>query len=121
MTMNEHGKINYVEFPASKLEATKDFFSKTFGWSFQDYGPEYTAFSNAGLAGGFFKAELNAKTANGSALIVLYSSDLEDTCSKVLDAGGVIVKDIFSFPGGRRFHFTEPSENEFAVWSEIGA
>jgi len=119
--MNEHEKINYVEFPSNNLDATKTFFNKAFGWSFQDFGPEYTAFSNAGLDGGFFKSELTSSTANGSALIVLYSRQLEDTLAKVVDAGGLIVKDIFSFPGGRRFHFTEPSGNEFAVWSDKDA
>lgn len=118
--MPEHEKINYVEFPSSDLKATKSFFSTVFGWSFQDYGPDYTAFSNAGLEGGFFKSELKANTANGSALVVLYSSNLEETRSKVVEAGGSIAKDIFSFPGGRRFHFTEPSGNELAVWSDKG-
>lgn len=117
-TMDNHNKINYLELPARNLEATKAFFSKTFGWSFQDYGPEYTSFTNAGIPGGFFKAELCANTENGSSLIVLYSNDLEAAYSKVLDAGGAIVKEIFLFPGGRRFHFNEPSGNEFAVWSE---
>lgn len=116
--MNNHNKINYVEFPACHLEDTKAFFIKAFAWSFQDYGPEYTSFSDAGIAGGFFKSELYARTENGSALIILYSNNLEDTYSKVVDAGGVIVKEIFSFPGGRRFHFTEPCGNEFSVWSE---
>lgn len=116
--MDNHNKINYLEFPARNLEATKGFFGKVFAWSFEDYGPEYTSFSNAGIAGGFFKAEQSASTENGSALIILYSKDLEGTYSKVLDAGGVIVKEIFSFPGGRRFHFSEPSGNEFAAWSE---
>lgn len=119
--MAEHERINYIEFPASNLEATKSFFSQVFGWSFQDYGPEYTAFSNAGLEGGFFQSERKANTENGSALIVFYSRHLEETRSKIVDAGGTIVKDIFSFPGGRRFHFTEPSGNELAVWSENGA
>ncbi len=116
--MDNHDKICYIEFPARNLEATKSFFSKVFGWSFHDYGPEYTSFSNAGIAGGFFEAELSANTENGSALAVLYSNDLEDTFLKVVDAGGAIVKEIFLFPGGRRFHFNEPSGNEFAVWSE---
>ena len=116
--MDQHEKINYVEFPARNLEATRAFFNKAFGWSFQDYGPEYISFSNSGIAGGFYKAELSASAENGSALIVLFSNDLEGTCSKVVDAGGVIIKEIFSFPGGRRFHFSEPSGNEFAVWSE---
>ena len=97
--MDIHDKINYIEFPARNIEATKVFFSKAFAWSFQDYGPEYTSFSNAGIAGGFFKAELSAKTEYGSALIVLYSNDLEGTYFKVVDAGGDIVKEIYSFPG----------------------
>ena len=116
--MNNHEKINYVEFPARDLEATRSFFSKAFGWSFEDYGPEYTSFQNSGIAGGFYRAELSARTEEGSALIVLYSNKLEDTLKNVVAAGGVIVRDIFSFPGGRRFHFSEPSGNEFAVWSE---
>ena len=116
--MDNHEKINYVEFPARDLEATKAFFVKAFGWSFEDYGPEYTSFNNSGIAGGLYKAEQSARTENGSALIVLYSNDLESTLKKVVAAGGVIVRDIFSFPGGRRFHLSEPSGNEFAVWSE---
>ena len=117
--MNEHEKINYVEFPAKDLSATKDFFTQVFGWSFEDYGPEYVAFSNEGLDGGFFKADLASSTGNGAALIVFYSQDLEVTQEKVEQAGGVVVKPIFTFPGGRRFHFTEPSGNEFAVWSRL--
>lgn len=116
--MQEHDKINYVEFPARNLDATRAFFIKAFNWSFQDYGPEYTSFLNAGIAGGFYKADLKARTEQGSALIVLYSKDLESTYSKVVEAGGIILKEIFSFPGGRRFHFSEPSGNEMAVWSE---
>ncbi|EJL6622178.1 TPA: VOC family protein, partial [Vibrio cholerae] len=75
--MNQHEKLNYVEFAANDLESTKAFFSKTFGWSFVDYGPEYTAFSNEGLDGGFFKAELSSRTENGGALLIFYSSDIE--------------------------------------------
>lgn len=116
--MDNHHHISYIEFPARDLAATKDFFSKVFDWSFSDYGPEYTSFADSGVAGGFFKAELSANTANGSALIVLYSSDLEDTLAKVVAAGGSVTKQIFPFPGGRRFHFTDPSGNELAVWSE---
>jgi len=119
--MNDHEKINYIEFPSCNLNASKSFFKKVFGWSFQDFGPEYTAFSDAGIDGGFFKSELKATTANGSALVVFYSNNLEDTLSKVVEAGGSIVKEIFSFPGGRRFHFTEPSGNELAVWSDKNA
>lgn len=116
--MHEHGKINYVEFPCRDLQATKDFFAAAFGWSFVDYGPDYSAFSDQGLDGGFFRSGLAAATEKGSALIVFYSDRLEETQAKVEGAGGRIVKPVFSFPGGRRFHFCEPSGNEFAVWSE---
>ncbi len=114
----KHEKINYVELPATDLAATKDFFSKAFGWTFEDFGPEYTAFSDQGLDGGFYKADLASSTSNGAALIVFFSHDLEATQQKIETANGVIVRAIFSFPGGRRFHFTEPSGNEFAVWSD---
>ncbi|MDH5391837.1 MAG: VOC family protein [Gammaproteobacteria bacterium] len=116
--MNRHEKINYVEYAARDLAKTKDFFSKAFGWTFTDFGDEYTAFDNQGLDGGFYKADLNADAAKGSALIVFYSDDLNATLNKIKQAGGIIVQDIFSFPGGQRFHFTEPSGNEFAVWSD---
>ena len=116
--MNDHEKINYLELPAKDLEATKAFFTQVFNWKFTDYGPEYTAFDNQGIEGGFFKADLAADTKNGSALIVFYSENLEATMEKISAAGGKIVKDIFAFPGGRRFHFSEPSGSEFAVWSD---
>ena len=91
---------------------------QAFDWTFQDFGPDYTTFSNQGIDGGFFKSELNSSTANGAALIVLYSSDLNASQNKVVQANGIISKPIYSFPGGHRFHFTEPSGNEFAVWSD---
>ncbi len=116
--MNEHEKINYVEFPAKDIEAAKSFFSSVFGWSFVDYGSEYTAFSNEGLDGGFFQSELTVSTESGSALLVFYSDELEGTQSKIENAGGSIIKPIFDFPGGRRFHFGDPNGNEYAVWSD---
>jgi predicted enzyme related to lactoylglutathione lyase len=116
--MSKHEKIDYVEFPAREIEATKEFFTKAFGWSFTDYGPDYTAFSDEGLNGGFYKSELIATTETGSALIIFYSQELEKTQLKVESAGGSIIKPIFPFPGGRRFHFVDPSGNEFAVWSD---
>lgn len=119
--MKETGKINYVEMPSRDLEATKRFFTAAFGWSFVDYGPEYVAIENAGLDGGFFKSDKVATTRDGSVLVVLYSTDLETTLVKVEASGGVVVRDIFSFPGGRRFHFADPNGNEYAVWSEAGA
>jgi len=119
--MNRHEKINYVEFPAKDVAIAKAFFSAAFGWSFVDYGPEYTAFTNEGLDGGFFKSDLVSSTVNGSALIVFYSRELEQTQLKIEKAGGSIIKSIFSFPGGRRFHFSDPNGNEYAVWSDITA
>ncbi len=116
--MHKHEKINYVEFPAKDIKKAKTFFIEAFGWSFVDYGPDYTAFTNEGLDGGFFKSELNSSSDEGSALIVLYSENLEATQIKIKKAGGKIVKQIFTFPGGRRFHFSDPNDNEYAVWSE---
>lgn len=116
--MKETGKINYVEIPSKDIEATKKFFINAFGWSFVDYGSEYTAIENAGLDGGFYKSDQSAVIQNGSVLVVLYSDNLEQSLERVKSAGGKIVKDIFSFPGGRRFHFSDPCGNEFAVWSE---
>jgi len=118
--MYEHEKINYVEFPSRNLKETKRFFSEVFGWSFTDYGPDYAAFAGEGLDGGFYHAPLEARTGNGSALIVFYSRDLEGTLQRVKEGGGQIIKPIFAFPGGRRFHFAEPCGNEFAVWSDQG-
>lgn len=118
--MQQHEKINYVEFASCDLAASKQFFADTFGWQFQDYGDAYSAFSGAGLDGGFFSGEQTASTATGSALIVLYSNNLEDTQEKIEQAGGRITQAIFAFPGGRRFHFREPGGNELAVWSEQG-
>ena len=116
--MNQHEKINYVELPAKDLEKTKIFFSEVFDWSFVDYGPDYTAFSNAGLEGGFFKSDLSVSTANGSALIVFYNKSLEQTQAKIEKSGGTIIQAIFDFPGARRFHFTDPNNNIYAVWSD---
>jgi len=118
--MNRHEMLNYVEFPSKNLRETKTFFEKAFGWSFVDYGPDYTAFSGQGLDGGFFKADLYSCTEKGAALLVFYSSDLEATLEKVITSGGKVVRAIFPFPGGRRFHFAEPCGNEFAVWSDGG-
>lgn len=116
--MKQHEKIDYVEFPAKDLNKTKTFFSTVFGWQFEDFGPEYTAFSNQGLDGGFFKSDQITSTKTGSALIVFFSNDLESTQNKIEAAKGTICKPIFSFPGGRRFHFCDPNGNEYAVWSE---
>jgi len=117
--MSNHEKIDYLEFPSKDIGKTKAFFGSVFGWEFSDYGPEYIAFTNEGVNGGFYLSENVASTATGSVLIVFYSNNLSQTKSKVLDAGGVIVKDTFPFPGGSRFHFADPNGNEYAVWSDV--
>ena len=116
--MKQHEKLNYVEFPSRNTEATREFFSAAFGWSFEEFGPDYCAFAEQGLDGGFYRSELYSTTLNGAALLVFYSDHLEATQAKIEAAGGKIEKPVFEFPGGRRFHFSEPSGNEFAVWSD---
>lgn len=116
--MNEHEKINYIEFPTKDIDKTRSFFTTVFNWAFTDYGPDYIAFTNAGIEGGFYKSNLTVSSDTGSALIVFYSNNLEQTQNKIETAHGTILKPIFSFPGGRRFHFTDPNGNEYAVWSD---
>ena len=112
-------KVDYLELPARDLDAAQAFYENAFGWSFTDYGPDYRAFSDGNIDGGFYRAEAQSSTEIGAALIVIYATDLERTKERVLACGGSIVKDIFSFPGGRRFHFADPNRNELAVWSEL--
>ena len=107
--------INYVEFKAKDLEKIKGFYIKIFNWTFTDYGPTYIAFSESGLEGGF---EITENEITNGALIVLYHQNLDSVKNKIIEAGGEISKDIFSFPGGHRFHFVDPSGNELAVWSD---
>ena len=108
-------RIDYIEFPATDIAATRRFYQEVFGWKFEDYGPEYTSFMDGRLAGGFWTAP---KVQSGGVLVVLYAADLEATEARVRAAGGTIVKPTFPFPGGRRFHFSDPNGNELAVWSE---
>ncbi|QJB30927.1 VOC family protein [Chitinophaga oryzae] len=109
----KHEQVQYLEFLSENLERTKDFYSKSFGWKFTDYGPDYTAFEGDYVDGGF----TTGKPVKGTVLVILYSDDLEATQQKVKAAGGKIVQDIFSFPGGRRFHFSDPNGYELAVWA----
>ncbi|MCL1113155.1 VOC family protein [Shewanella basaltis] len=116
--MSQHNKINYLEIPVKDVLATKAFFNQVFGWQFQDYGPEYSCFLRVGIDGGFYQSSSQFTLAAGCPLIVLYSQDLLATQAAITQAGGLISRDIFSFPGGRRFHFTYINGNEYAVWSE---
>jgi predicted enzyme related to lactoylglutathione lyase len=111
----EHDRrIDYIELPATKIAETKRFYMDVFGWKFTDYGPDYTSFEDGRIAGGFH----TARTSGGGALIVIFSLDLAAIEARVRKAGGKIVKPVFEFPGGRRFHFSDPSGNELAVWSD---
>jgi predicted enzyme related to lactoylglutathione lyase len=110
-----HHTINYIEFPCMRPESMRAFYGKVFAWTFEDYGPSYLAFHDGSIDGGFTADAIVSQT---GPLVVLYSSDLESTLEKVKANGGSIVKEIFSFPGGRRFHFQDPDGNILAVWSE---
>ena len=114
----KHHAINYVEFAAKDLGSTEAFFQRVFGWDFTPYGTEYIAFSGSGLEGGFYQSDKMANVNFGSALVVIYSVNLERSLEEVQNSGGTICQDIFAFPGGRRFHFLEPSGNELAIWSD---
>jgi predicted enzyme related to lactoylglutathione lyase len=115
-------RIDYVEFSVGDIARSRDFYGKAFGWSFKDYGPSYCEFSDGRLTGGF---ALGGKgnpggpvRSGGGPLVILFASDLGETQSRIEKAGGKIVKPIFSFPGGRRFHFADPDGYELAVWSD---
>lgn len=111
----QHQQIQYIEFLSNDLPRIKKFYTEAFDWKFTDYGPEYIAFEGMYVDGGFTKGTPQ----KGSVLVILYSNDLETTATNVRDAGGIIVKEIFEFPGGRRFHFADPDGNELAVWSDL--
>ena len=111
----KNNQINNVEFKAKDIEKIKTFYSESFNWVFTDYGPTYVAFSESGLEGGFEKTEEDI--VNG-VLIVLFHENLTEVKNKIIQNGGEISKDIFSFPGGKRFQFIDPSGNELAVWSD---
>ena len=112
--MREDGRIDYVEFPATALPATRAFYETAFGWAFTDYGLSYIAFDE-GLDGGF---QADPTDRRPLPLVVLYAHDLEAMEARVRAAGAQITHPIYSFPGGRRFHFRDPSGTELAVWSE---
>jgi len=108
-------RIDYVEMASTDIAATKRFYGEAFGWRFTDYGPDYTSFDDGRLTGGFYEAE---SVRAGTILVVIFAVDLEGAEERVRRAGGTVVKPIFEFPGGRRFHFVDPSGNELAVWSD---
>ncbi len=108
-------RVDYIEFLTKDIEETKKFYSGVFDWEFTDYGPDYTSFRDGRLAGGFSMAP---EVQTGGPLVVIYSTNLAEVEARIGECGGQIVRAIFEFPGGRRFHFTDPSGNELAVWSD---
>jgi len=113
-----HHKITYIEFTTTDIERTRQFYSKVFGWSFKDWGPEYIEIQEAGIDGGFAKGDPLMEPCKTAPIIVLYSTDLKATEVAVVAAGGVIVVPTFEFPGGRRFHFSDGAGNVLGVWSK---
>ncbi len=113
--MKIDGKLNYIELQAAggTIDSMKSFYSAAFGWTFTDYGSSYSAFEE-GLDGGFDASA----TRDTKPLPIIYAANLEGALNAVTESGGAIVRPIYPFPGGRRFHFTDPAGNELAVWSE---
>ena len=112
---NNNHRLDYLEFATGDITAAKNFYAAAFGWAFTDYGPDYTSFTDGRLAGGFFTRP-DAPT-KMNPIVVIFAADLEDAAARVARAGGKIVKPSFEFPGGRRFHFTDPTGLELSVWS----
>ena len=115
MSPKPENQIDYIELPTAGTNRVKRFYTDVFGWKFEDYGPDYTSFFDGRLGGGFTK---EVPPPSRGLLLVIYAGDLDAVQKKIESAGGKIVKEIFSFPGGRRFHFTDPDGNQLAVWSE---
>lgn len=113
--MSAENRIDYVEIPVTDLKRTREFFSSLFGWSFQEWGDDYMSFNDGRLDGGFRRSTEPAPATG--VLLVFYSEDLERDVDRVKDLGATISQDIFSFPGGRRFHFVDPVGTEYAIWS----
>lgn len=108
-------RIDYIEFPVPDVAPAREFYRRVFGWKFTDYGPDYTSFEDGRLTGGFRGGEA---AVGGGPLVVLYAVDLEAVAAAITAAGGQITQPTFAFPGGRRFHFRDPSGHELAVWSD---
>jgi len=111
-----HHAIDYIELTVIDMAAAKRFYGGAFAWQFNDYGPDYAGLRGEGReVGGLVRTD---DLRLGGPLVVLFSNDLDASLQAVRDAGGAITTEPFEFPGGRRFHFTDPSGNELAVWAE---
>ncbi|MGE0488465.1 MAG: VOC family protein [Vulcanimicrobiota bacterium] len=117
MSAHTHHSIDYIEFTVSDLDRAKSFYGEAFGWAFTDYAPVYAGIRIGDReVGGLTVGEVQS----GGPLVVLYSADLEQSLASVKQAGGTICREPFDFPGGRRFHFYDPSGNQLAVWADAG-
>ena len=114
---DKNNSINYIEFPLVSKAETKQFYIQVFGWEFTDWGQDYVSFTGAGVDGGFNGGD-NAQVSAPGVLVVLYADNLQEKLMEVEKAGGEILKPIYQFPGGKRFHFSDPNGIELAVWSE---
>ena len=108
-------RIDNIEFAVSDIARSRTFYGKVFGWTFTDYGPAYCEFSDGRMTGGLAKG---SPVTPGGPLVILHADDLAETQRRLEDAGAKIVKPVFTFPGGRRFHFQDPDGYELAVWSD---
>lgn len=115
-----HHALDYIELGVTDFAAAKAFYGDAFGWAFTDYGPgpAYVGIRRSGDAdmevGGF---RLEEQIQPGGPLVLLYSADLDASADAVRSAGGAITSGPYDFPGGRRFHFSDPSGNDLGVWS----
>jgi hypothetical protein len=112
--MTRNNTMDYIEVNATDIAGTKKFYGAVFGWKFVDYGPQYVSFEDGRIAGGFAQGQV----APAGTLVVIYVDDLEAAERRVKEAGGKITKETFTFPGGSRFHFSDPNGNVLAVWHE---
>lgn len=114
---DHHQAIDYVELGVTDLPAAKAFYEQAFGWRFTDYGPEYAGIAAPDGDGEVGGLNAGGEPGRGGALVLLFSDDLDATVTAVREAGGEVIEGPYAFPGGRRFHFADPSGNELGVWA----
>lgn len=113
--MSKHHTVDFFEIPVRDMDGAKAFYAAAFGWSYEDYGPEYADIRGAGLSGGL--RLVTSQTTTGGPLVIIYSDDLEAS-ERAVTAAGATITERHEFPGGRRFHFVDPGGCELAVWTK---